>query len=166
MGDERPPQSWWTTLPGILTSVAAVITALTGLIVVLHEIRPPSRKSEVVKNSREIIENHVTSTMSSYPSEQLLMNTVWQFGGGRDGSTIIADRIRLLAGGRIEGYYHPNEARWGIEHGILVFYTECGEPSCRFTDVDRRDGRMTLSGKFLIEPGRSNLVIDVLREVQ
>jgi hypothetical protein len=30
-------QTWWQTLPGILTAVAATITALTGLIVALHQ---------------------------------------------------------------------------------------------------------------------------------
>jgi hypothetical protein len=34
-----PPksQSWWTTLPGMLTGLAAAITAVTGLIVALHQ---------------------------------------------------------------------------------------------------------------------------------
>ena len=34
-----PPksQSWWTTLPGMLTGFAAAITAVTGLIVALHQ---------------------------------------------------------------------------------------------------------------------------------
>jgi hypothetical protein len=30
-------QSWWTTLPGMLTGLAAAITAVTGLIVALHQ---------------------------------------------------------------------------------------------------------------------------------
>jgi hypothetical protein len=30
--DERKPRSWWTTLPGILTTAAGIITALTGLL--------------------------------------------------------------------------------------------------------------------------------------
>src|SRR3979409_1023074 len=35
---EKPsgPPSWWQTLPGILTGVAAIITAATGLIVVFN----------------------------------------------------------------------------------------------------------------------------------
>ena len=36
--DERKPQSWWTTLPGILTTAAGIITALTGLIVALNQV--------------------------------------------------------------------------------------------------------------------------------
>jgi hypothetical protein len=31
------PKGWWHTLPGVLTAAAAVITAITGLIVGLHQ---------------------------------------------------------------------------------------------------------------------------------
>ena len=31
--------SWWHTVPGILTAVAAIISAVTGLIIALHQIR-------------------------------------------------------------------------------------------------------------------------------
>ena len=30
-------KSWWQTLPGVLTAVAAVITAITGLLVAVHQ---------------------------------------------------------------------------------------------------------------------------------
>ena len=36
--DERKPQSWWTTLPGILTAAAGIMTALTGLVVMLNQV--------------------------------------------------------------------------------------------------------------------------------
>jgi hypothetical protein len=35
MADEAKATSWWQTVPGILTAVAAVVTALTGLIAAL-----------------------------------------------------------------------------------------------------------------------------------
>lgn len=95
-----------------------------------------------------------------YPSEQVLKEKVWQFSHG-DGS-VIAERIRLLPDQRIEGYYHPNESRWGIEEGILVFYHESGEPSCRFTAASTEDGRTVLSGPLLFDPD----VTHVLREVE
>jgi hypothetical protein len=38
MAEESPkPQSWWQTLPGVLTAVATIITAATGLIVALNQ---------------------------------------------------------------------------------------------------------------------------------
>ena len=41
MAEEVKQQSWWQTLPGILTAIAAFLSAVTGLIVVLrHDERP------------------------------------------------------------------------------------------------------------------------------
>lgn len=37
MGQEERTQSWWHTMPGMLTGGAAVITAITGLLVVMHQ---------------------------------------------------------------------------------------------------------------------------------
>jgi len=36
MGEEKP-QSWWKTVPGILTAAAGFITAVSGLILALHQ---------------------------------------------------------------------------------------------------------------------------------
>jgi len=38
MGEGPSRQSWWQTLPGILTATAAVITALTGAILGLYQV--------------------------------------------------------------------------------------------------------------------------------
>lgn len=37
MTDEQKPQKWWQTVPGILTAIAATITAVTGLVVALQQ---------------------------------------------------------------------------------------------------------------------------------
>lgn len=47
-GEPPKSQSWWQTLPGILTAVAALITASTGLIVALNNVGVFSRDSESV----------------------------------------------------------------------------------------------------------------------
>jgi len=47
-GEPSKPQSWWQTLPGILTAVAAIITAATGLIVALNQAGVFSQKSNTV----------------------------------------------------------------------------------------------------------------------
>jgi hypothetical protein len=39
MADHEKPASWWQTTPGIMTGVAALLAALTGLI---HELSAPS----------------------------------------------------------------------------------------------------------------------------
>lgn len=37
MSDEKSPQGWWTTLPGLLTASATAITAVGGLIAILGQ---------------------------------------------------------------------------------------------------------------------------------
>lgn len=44
MGDEAKPQSWWQTLPGILTSATATITAVAGLVAVIHQLGLSSKQ--------------------------------------------------------------------------------------------------------------------------
>ena len=39
MEENLKPQKWWQTVPGVLTATAAIITAVTGLIIALHQGR-------------------------------------------------------------------------------------------------------------------------------
>ncbi len=50
-GEPPKSQSWWQTLPGILTAVAAFITASTGLIVALNNMGVFSNDSKSVSSS-------------------------------------------------------------------------------------------------------------------
>ncbi|MBV7701064.1 beta-L-arabinofuranosidase domain-containing protein, partial [Streptomyces sp. TRM70350] len=84
---------------------------------------------------------------------------VFQF--GRNDGSVIAQRIRLLADGTIQGHTHPNEARWGRENGALVFFTRDGRASTRFVWDAREDGRIVLRGSFEFD-GR---IVHELREV-
>lgn len=45
-GEPPKSQSWWQTLPGILTALAAIMTASTGLIVALNNLGVFSRDSK------------------------------------------------------------------------------------------------------------------------
>ncbi len=36
----RGDRSWWQTLPGILTAIAALLTAITGFVVAMQQLRP------------------------------------------------------------------------------------------------------------------------------
>jgi hypothetical protein len=45
-GDTRKPVSWWQTLPGVLTALAAVITAVTGLVIAVRPNNPPRGETE------------------------------------------------------------------------------------------------------------------------
>lgn len=57
MDDEPKSKSWWLTLPGVLTAIAAIISAVTGLIVALHQMegfkrehrQPPQAQYDTTK---------------------------------------------------------------------------------------------------------------------
>ncbi len=62
MGQDTTPESkgWWQTLPGLLTAAAAIITAVTGLLVAVHQTGffdrspqlPPRRKANLFLSER------------------------------------------------------------------------------------------------------------------
>lgn len=45
MAEEQNPRRWWFTLPGILTAMVTLISAVTGLIVALREAGLLDKKS-------------------------------------------------------------------------------------------------------------------------
>ena len=74
-----------------------------------------------------------------------LQARTWRFGRG-DG-TMIAPYLRLLPGGRLGGYRHSNEWRWGVADGTLAFFNIRGERSTVFDRAETVGGdRLVLSG--------------------
>ena len=66
MSDSRSRgQSWWQTIPGVLTGLAAVITAVTGLIVAFNHT---GNRSEDVRPSSASAASGGTSPVSPEPS--------------------------------------------------------------------------------------------------
>ena len=47
MPDEQKPHSFWTSIPGILTGTAALLTAVVGLMLALKLIPPPEPPVEI-----------------------------------------------------------------------------------------------------------------------
>lgn len=92
-------------------------------------------------------------------TREFLTTTEWTF-LHREGD-VISPNVRLDASGRIEGIDHPNETRWGLEDNMLVFYNQDGQPSTRFTEMAREEGKITLSGRLLLT---DEVVFHVLRE--
>lgn len=92
-------------------------------------------------------------------SIQDLMGKTWQFSKG-DGS-VIAEKMKFLQGGRLEGYLSPNEARWGAQGKALVFYNDAGKVSTRFNSFKQENGKWIISGPSLLNRN----IIHVLKEV-
>ena len=90
-----------------------------------------------------------------------VVDKLWAFSRRSNGSEApIADNIRLLPGGALAGYNHPNEARWAFEGDTLVFYTAHGPASTRFTSLRMHHGRPEWQGRFLFDAS----VTHILRE--
>jgi len=53
----KTSESWWTTLPGILTGLAAVITAVTGLIVAYNRSTPAAAEKTATPAATSSIES-------------------------------------------------------------------------------------------------------------
>ncbi len=70
MADEpNKSGSWWTTLPGILTATAAVITAVTGLVAILSQtgVFGEKNKALVSQKAADVRDAVVSSATSTRP---------------------------------------------------------------------------------------------------
>jgi hypothetical protein len=61
----KTSESWWTTLPGILTGVAAVITAVTGLIIAFNRMTPPAAEKTETPATASSVESSAKGTPSN-----------------------------------------------------------------------------------------------------
>jgi hypothetical protein len=90
-GPETKPTSWWQTLPGILTAIAAVITALTGLIVALNRVRSP----DVPRDARTVDAAPGDARSATAPSTE----TMGKVGAGGARSTASGGAARAIPAG-------------------------------------------------------------------
>jgi hypothetical protein len=58
-------KSWWQTLPGVLTAFAAVITAVTGLIVAVRPFRSPAESRPPIEDSGSGASSGATTAAST-----------------------------------------------------------------------------------------------------
>ena len=99
------------------------------------------------------------SGIGTVPSRDILASKVWQF--GRSDGTVLASKMRLLAGGRIEGATHSNESQWAVVGNELLFYDSSGKVATRYNSFRQEGGRWVISGPFLLWGD----ITHVLREI-
>ena len=93
-------KSWWQTLPGVLTAFAAVITAVTGLIVAVRPFRSPAESRPAIEDSGSGASSGATTAAS----------TVSNAGGTTPGpSKAAAQAVRL-----------PSPSQVKLAHGDIV----------------------------------------------
>ena len=86
-------------------------------------------------------------------------NVVWQF--SRSNQTVIAEQIKLLGSGQIQGYSNANEARWGFDGDLITFFAQNGAPSTRFAMRLQQHAKQVLSGVSLLDPSVCHLLSEV-----
>jgi hypothetical protein len=106
---ESSTSSWWQTLPGALTAIAATITAITGLVVALHQanIFPTSKTSPTP--SKTTVQSPSTSTNPQTPTPTVSVSP-----DGAAPSPTINEEILMLPAGM--------EARLPVGAGGTVVY--------------------------------------------
>jgi hypothetical protein len=83
----------------------------------------------------------------------------WSF--GREEGCIYAPFIRFVDGGRLVGYWHPNESGWTVCEGRVALVDEAGVPTTIFDRTHLgADGRILLKGCY-----RDGAVVHCLREI-
>jgi hypothetical protein len=90
-GEPPKPQSWWQTLPGILTAVAGIITAATGLIVALNQAGCfPPRSNQISSGSTPPVDTSPKPPASVDELERKLeaANIKLSTGGSEDRSRV------------------------------------------------------------------------------
>jgi DUF1680 family protein len=116
-----------------------------------------------LQNGKKVLQGPslFTPTITHLLSEQdaTFTGKSWQF--RRADGSLIATRLQLLGDGTISGYFFPNEARWGVENGVLVFYDTNGNATTRFTSQQTRRGCTVLRGPFLGD----STIVHVLVEI-
>lgn len=114
-----------------------------------HEPRPPRSGGEALRATAPAV------------SAEFLTSRAWLFMHAE--GDVIAPEVHLESSGRIAGVGHPNETRWRLEDGTLLFLHENGEPSTRFTEATVEDGHMIFVGRLLLAPP-GETVVHALRE--
>ncbi len=107
------------------------------------------------------LRDFATAGMPSLPrvAAPEIVGKVFQF--GRQAGNVLGERVRLMADGRIDGYAHANEARWGWDEGAPVFRSADGRITTRFVWLTFENGRIVLRGRSELPP----YFVHELREV-
>jgi len=126
MTEERKPQSWWQTIPGLLTAAAGIITAVTGLIVALSQTgffgstdQPPSPK---------LAKPPATAPSAVKPRIPPAAETTSSLLGGAAKTAYFVDDF---SGDKLKPHWKildPNPGKWTLQPGknSLLIITEKG----------------------------------------
>ena len=134
MGEENK-KSFWTSLPGILTGVAAIIAAVTGIVVAYHPTTPPPPPPS--SSSSEL----PTSTPSSQPSS--ISSSQQHLTCGEQ----LPEVILIGSSWRWSGNVHDTS-----QSGVLTF-----KSNCTYVNVPKSVSTTPDEGKYLVNSTPSSI---------
>src|SRR5215217_4716628 len=126
MSQEPRSGSWWLTVPGVLTGLAAVITAVTGLAVGLHQISAPSSTEKASPEKPAAVTTQNNSKPSSASSDTTTSQTPSSDEASQESVALPAGMEVKLGGGEI--VYKILSARlepYNAEKRLLRFTVRC-----------------------------------------
>ncbi|CAN7793515.1 glycoside hydrolase family 127 protein [Paraburkholderia hospita] len=119
------------------------------------------RNGRVQRRGRFVFDNSIVHELAEVDLDVTSM--VWRFSRKLAGGIVgppLADKLRLLEDHRLDGYWHPNEARWGRGDSAnkLVFFSSSGGVSTYFDNFDAKDGIMRFEGTFAFDKTISHVL--------
>ena len=144
MGDENK-KSFWTSLPGILTGVAAVIVAITGIVAAYNHSTPPP--APTAPSPPSSLPNTAPPTPSSPTTSSQ-----------QSSSTPSSAQQQSACGAQIPGLTLYGNWRWsGTVHdasqsGVITF-----KNNCTFTDVPISGFTGKGEGQFLVDSSPASI---------
>jgi hypothetical protein len=156
MSEPKEGASWWQTIPGILTGVAAVITAVGGIFAAIHQsgifagkrspATPPAASAETHSTSSAVIasnDSHSSSNTDSLPAQVAQVH--------------VGHYVFKLLGSTLEPYssdVNSKPSKFTLRLSIRV--TDVGGIS---DYVDRRTIRLSADGAELIPENAINFAV-------
>jgi len=154
-------QSWWQTLPGILTAVAGFITATTGLILALHQVGVFSRESKSASPGPTQTAVSSASTPGSAPARRET-GAVTSLDALEE--KLNAANIQLSTGGandreRVRGYFDGPEAPYYLlATSCLQILGDQRLKKAGYLDmIDKHYSRLVGDGNYASADGKLNL---------
>lgn len=141
MGSDSEPESkrWWQTLPGLLTATAGIITALTGLLLAVHQIGcfsralPPAAQTQSHPNGESSLPTQAESAKphsatGSSTSRQLILPSNTEVRSDEYVYKLLSARLEPYAPGKVSLRFTvrmSNNGRfdanfWGASFRLLV----------------------------------------------
>lgn len=160
MADEAKAPNWWHTLPGVLTALAAVITAVTGLIVAINKSGPDTKPVPEVKTEANSSAHVAPAPLPApapapAPVSAVNLSGVWRDnwnavtrlvqqgsnfeyvteGVSCNGSYFLSQGAGQIAGNRVQSAYRSNTPSQGTCTGTISadgsqISSTCNDSAC------------------------------------